>query len=130
MPYLREIWNFKPKELLHQGMVNGSIANFFAILLQYNFKHRIVLFTVLQKKNIYIYIFYSYFTRNFSFIPLIFYSFSVSPSALSSLKLHRWNFSPISKIFHPSHTPSLSSLIARPLSHCTGAGFWIFEVGG
>ena len=25
---------------------------------------------------------------------------------------------------------SLSSLIARPLSHCTGVGFWIFEVGG
>ena len=24
---------------------------------------------------------------------------------------------------------SLSSLIAQPLSHCTGAGFWIFKVG-
>ena len=25
---------------------------------------------------------------------------------------------------------TLSSLIAQLLSHCTGAGFWIFEVGG
>ena len=130
--YLREIWHFKPKRLLHQGIVNDSIANFFAILLQYNSKHRIVLFTVLQKKKI---IFYSsYFTRNFSPIPFI---FSVlislflicSPSALSSLKLHRRNFSPIFEISHPSYTASLSSLIAWPLSHCTGAGFWIFEVG-
>ena len=104
MSYLREIWQFKPKRLLHQGIVNGSIA---------------------KKK----FIFYSsYFTRNFSLIPLIFsVLFSLfllySPSALSSLKLHHRNFSPI------SHS-SLSSLISRPLSHCTGAGFWIFEVGG
>ena len=28
------------------------------------------------------------------------------------------------------HMASLSSLIARPLSHCTSIGFWIFEVGG
>ena len=53
MLYLREIWHFKLKRLLHQGIVNGSIANFFTILLQYNSKHRIVLFTVLQKKNLY-----------------------------------------------------------------------------
>ena len=104
MSYLREIWQFKPKRLLHQGIVNGSIA---------------------KKK----FIFYSsYFTRNFSLIPLIFsVLFSLfllcSPSALSSLKLHHRNFSPI------SHS-SLSSLISRPLSHCTDAGFWIFEVGG
>ena len=54
MLYLREIWHFKLKRLLHQGIVNGSIANFFTILLQYNsMLHRIVLFTVLQKKNLY-----------------------------------------------------------------------------
>ena len=51
MPYLREIWHFKSKKLLYQGIVNNSIANFFAILLQYNSKHRIALFTVLQKKK-------------------------------------------------------------------------------
>ena len=28
------------------------------------------------------------------------------------------------------HMAFLSSLIARPVSHCIGAGFWIFEVGG
>ena len=100
MPYLREIWHFKPKRLLHQGIENSSIAKFFSILLQYNSKYRIFLFIVLQKK--YIYIFYAfYFTRNFSLIPFIFsILFSLfllcSPSALSSLKLHRRNFSPIS----------------------------------
>ena len=98
MPYLRKFWHFKPKKLLHQGIVNGSIANFFAILLQYNSKHRIVLFIVLQKKK--------YFTPpifpEISLSSLSFFlfsslsSFSVSPSALSSLKLHRRNFSPIS----------------------------------
>ena len=98
MPYLREIWHFKPKRLLHQGIENSSIAKFFSILLQYNSKYRIFLFIVLQKK---IYIFYAfYFTRNFSLIPFIFsILFSLfllcSPSALSSLKLHRRNFSPI-----------------------------------
>ena len=55
---------------------------------------------------------------------------SLSPVALSSLKLHGQNFSPISEISHPSHTATLSSLIARLLSHCTGAGCWIFEVRG
>ena len=131
--YLREIWHFKPKRLLHQGFVNGSIANFFAILLQYNSKHRIVLFTVLQKKNLY---FTSPISPEISLSSLSFFllsslsSFSVSPSTLSFLKLHRRNFSPISKISHPSHTTSLSSLIARPLSHCTSTRFWIFEVGG
>ena len=35
MPNLREIWHFKPQNALHQGMLNPSIANFFAILLQY-----------------------------------------------------------------------------------------------
>ena len=129
MPYLREIWHFKPKRLLHQGLENSSIAKFFSILLQYNSKYRIFLFIVLQKN---IYIFYAfYFTRNFSLIPFIFsilfYLFLLcSPSALSSLKLHRRNFSPISEISHPSYTTSLSSLIAWPLFHCTSAGFWIF----
>ena len=36
-------WHFKPQTLLHQGIVNNSIAIFFAILLQYNSKLRIVL---------------------------------------------------------------------------------------
>ena len=40
MPNLREIWNFKPQNYLHWGMLNNSIANFFAILLQCNSKHR------------------------------------------------------------------------------------------
>ena len=132
MLYLREIWHFKPKKLLHQGIVNGSIANF----LQYCYDTILnieLYFSQYCKK---IYFFYSSYFLEISLSSLSFFlfsslsSFSISPSALSSLKLHRWNFSPISKIFHPSHTPSLSSLIARPLSHCTSTGFWIFEVGG
>ena len=43
MPNLREIQNFKPQNHLHQRMLNSSIANFFAILLQCNSKHRIAL---------------------------------------------------------------------------------------
>ena len=99
MLYLREIWHFKPKKLLHQGIVNGSIANFFVILLRYNSKHRIVLFTILQKKK-------KNFTPPISpeislsshsfFLFSSFSSFSVSPFALSSLKLHCRNFSSIS----------------------------------
>ena len=124
--YLREIWHFKPKRLLHQGIVNGSIANFFAILLQYNSKHRIVLFTVLQKKKLY---FTPPISLEISLSSLSFFLFS-SLSSFSVLHLLSplWSF--IAEISHPSHTASLSSLIAWPLSHCTGAGFWIFEVGG
>ena len=78
----------------------------------------------------------SYFSWNFSLIPLI---FSVLFS-LFLLFLHL--LSPlrsfIAKISHPSlkflthltrPLPHLSSH-GLPLSHCTGAGFWIFEVGG
>ena len=43
MSNLREIWNFKPQNHLYWGMLNSSIANFFAILLQCNSKHRIAL---------------------------------------------------------------------------------------
>ena len=33
MPNIREIWYFNLQNALHQGMLNPSIANFFAILL-------------------------------------------------------------------------------------------------
>ena len=36
IPNVRRIWHFKPQSALHQGMLNPSIANFFAILLQCN----------------------------------------------------------------------------------------------
>ena len=118
MLYLREIWHFKLKRLLHQGIVNGSIANFFTILLQYNsMLHRIVLFTVLQKKNLY-------------FTPPI--SLEISLSSLSFFL-----FSSLSSFFVLHLLSPLWSLsskflthLTRPLSHCIGAGFWIFEVGG
>ena len=113
-------------------MLNSSIANFFAILLQYNSKHRIALFTNCKKINN---ILLSYLTRNFSLIPLIFLcsshssvSFSIC-SLLSETSLPKF----LTHLTRPlSHLSShgLSSLIARLLSHCTGAGFWIFEVGG
>ena len=117
MPYLRKIWHFKLKKLLLQGIVNGSIANFFAILLQYNSKHRIALFTVLQKKKNILLLFPPKFLSHpshFFCSPLS--SFSVSPSTLSSLKLHCRNFSPI------SHGLSLIALVL-------GFGFLRLEVG-
>ena len=43
MPYLRTIWHFMPQNRLHQKMVNTTIANFFAIVLQYNSNFKIVL---------------------------------------------------------------------------------------
>ena len=88
MPNLRTIWHFKPQNALHQRMLNPTIANFFAILLQYNSKARIVL-QQYSKKNIYI--FYSLFLPKFlSSISLFQFSslcsFFVSPSAFSSLQ--------------------------------------------
>ena len=43
MPNVRQIWHFKPQTALHQEMLNPTIANFFAILLQCNSKVRIAL---------------------------------------------------------------------------------------
>ena len=43
MPNVRRIWHFKPLNAQHQGLQNLSIANFFAILLQCNFKDKIAL---------------------------------------------------------------------------------------
>ena len=121
-------------------MLNSSIANFFVILLQYNSKHRIVLFTNCKKNNN---ILFSYLTRNFSLIPLIFlcsshssFSFSICSllSETSSPKFltHLRNFSPISHdhslISHrtASHLSSHDfSLIAPVL----GFGFLRLEVG-
>ena len=40
MPYLKPFWHFIVKKYLHQKMVYLTIANFFAIVLQYNSKLR------------------------------------------------------------------------------------------
>ena len=139
MPYLRKIQHFKSKKLLHQGIVNGSIANFFAILLQYNSKHRIVLFTVLQKKNIYIF-YSSYFTRNFSLIPLIFsilfslfllcFSICSLLSEASSPKFltHLRNFSPISHGLSLI-APVLGFGFLRLRLDQRGSASWVWIVG-
>ena len=129
MLYLREIWHFKLKRLLHQGIVNGSIANFFTILLQYNSKHRIVLFTVLQKKNLY---FTPPISLEISLSSLSFFLFSslssffvlhlLSPlwSLSSKFLTHLRNFSPI------SHGLSLISHRTASLSvhRCWVLDFW------
>ena len=128
MPYLREIQHFTPKKLLHQESVNSSIANFFTILLQYNSKHRIVLFTELQKKNnIILFLFQLKFLSHPSrFFCSLLTLPSLSPSALSSPKLHCQNFSPISHgHFLISHRTACLSLIAPVL----GFGFLRLEVG-
>ena len=127
MPYLRKFWHFKPKKLLHKGIVNGSIANFFAILLQYNSKHRIVLFIVLQKKkNILLLLFPpkflshpSHFFCSLLFLPSMFSICSLLSKALS---------------------PKFLTYLTRPLSHLSshglsfiapvlGFGFLRLEVG-
>ena len=115
MPYLREIWHFKPKKLLHQGIVNNSITNFFAILLQYNSKHRIALFIVLQKKYIYIYI----------YILLLFpLKFLSHPSHFfcSLLSLFLLCFSICSLLFEVSSSKFLTHL-TQLLSHLSSHGF-------
>ena len=127
MSYLREIWHFKAKKLLHQGIVNGSIANF----LQYCYSKilKIELYCSQYCKKIYIYILLLLFPPKFLSHP---FHFFCSLLSLSSLFLHMlspfWSY--IAEISHPSHTTSLSSLIARLLPHCTDVGFWIFEVRG
>ena len=114
---------------MHQGIVNSNIANFFAILLQYNSKHRIVLFTVLQKKKKYIF-YSSYFPQNFSLIPLIF-------SVLFSLFLLCFS---ICSLLSEASSPKFLTHLTRPFSHLSshdlslialvlGFGFLRLEVG-
>ena len=98
MPNVRKIWHLQAQSAQHQRIVNRGIANFFAILLQYNSKGRIHCSSIFKKKIyifIYIYIFHDAFSSKISLLSLSLFmfsslsSFSVSPSALSSLKLHR-----------------------------------------
>ena len=123
-------------------MVYITIANFFTILLQYNSKHRIALFTVLQNNNNILLVFspetslssklfaqalLSLFLLCFSLCSLSTQSSEISPiSEIShSLKLHRHlqNFSSISEISHPSPSPkfltrfTLTHLNRFTLSH-------------
>ena len=126
MPNLREIWHFKPQKLLHQGIVNSSIANFFAILLQYNSKHRIVLFTELQK-NIYI-------------ILLLFHTKFLSSLSFFLFSSHSsFSFS-ICSLLSEASSPKFLTHLTRPLSHLSshglsliamvlGFGFLRLEVG-
>ena len=113
---------------MHHGIENNSIVNFFAILLQYNSKHRIALFTVLQNNNNILLVFppetslspklfaqalLSLFLLCFSLYSLSTQSSEISPiSEIShSLKLHHHlrNFSPDSpspiSIAEASHSP-------------------------
>ena len=130
MLYLREIWHFKPKKLLHQGIVNGSIANF----LQYCYDTILnieLYFSQYCKK---IYFFYSsYFPRNFSLILFIFSTlfslfllcFSIysllSEASSPKFLTHLQNFSPI------SHNLSLISHRTTSLSLHQ---YWVLDFWG
>ena len=73
---------------VHQKMVNLTIANFFAIVLQYNSKVRIVLEHYSKKNiNIYIYIFYSIdsFLSLHSLLSSLFSLLYSDPNTISSL---------------------------------------------
>ena len=50
MSNLREIWNLKPQNHLHWGILNSSIANFFAILLH------CTIASIVKKKYIFYYV--------------------------------------------------------------------------
>ena len=122
MPNVRKIWHLQAQSALHQRIVNPSIANFFAILLQYNSKGRIHCSSIVKKKKIYIYIYIFYdafFLQNFSLISLIisvlFFLFLLCFSICSlifeasSLKFltHLRNFSPISEASSPKFLTNL-----------------------
>ena len=87
MPYLRCFQHFMTQKRVYQQMVKLTIANFFAIVLQYNSNFRIVLQLYSKKKNIF------YFTVSFLSIH----------SLLSSL------FSLLYSLFRPNTISSLSS---------------------
>ena len=55
MPNVRDIWHFKPQNILHQEMRLLSIANFFAIVLQCNSIFRITLQHNSKKKKLIFY---------------------------------------------------------------------------
>ena len=121
MPYLREIWHFKSKKLLHQGY--STILNIELYCSQYCKKKKKYIY-------IYIYIFYSYFTRNFSLIPLIF-------SVLFSLFLLCFS---ICSFLSKASSPKFLTHLTWPLSHLSshglslsasvlGFGFLRLEVG-
>ena len=88
MPYLRTFWHFIPQKRLYQRIVYPTIAKNFAIVLQYNSKVRIVLSQYSKKKLYILFTFSSEISLSsislFQFSSLS--SFSVSPSALSSLQ--------------------------------------------
>ena len=115
MPNVRKIWHLQAQSAQHQRIVNPGIANFFAILLQYNSKGRIHCSSIFLKNiyiYLYIYIFHdAFFLQNFSLISLIIYvlfslfilCFSICSLIFeaSSLKFltHLRNFSPIFENF-------------------------------
>ena len=89
-------------------MVNSTIANFFAIVLQYNSKVRIVL-EHYSKKNINIYI----------YIYILFHRF-FSLSSFSAL------FSLLSSLFRPKHHIFSLFLLS---SFSVGSGVWVVGRG-
>ena len=94
MSYLRTFWHFMPQNRLHQKIVYPTIAKFFAIVLQYNSKVRIVL----QQYSKYIYIFYSLFPPKFLSPQSHYFSSLLS---LPSLFLHL-----LSPLYRPKHHSS------------------------
>ena len=97
MPNVRRIWHLQAQSALHQRIVNLGIANFFAILLQYNSKGRIHCSSIL----IYIYISWCLFPPKFlSYLSHYFCSLLSLPSLFLHLLSHLWSF--IAEISHPS----------------------------
>ena len=123
MPNVRKIWHLQAQSAQHQRIVNPGIANFFAILLQYNSKGRIHCSSIFLKIiyiYLYIYIFHdAFFLQNFSLISLIIYvlfslfilCFSICSlifeASLLKFLTHLRNFSPISKASSPKFLSNL-----------------------
>ena len=109
MPYLRSFQHFRAKKHVHQEMVKPTIANFFAIVLQYNSNFIIVL-QQYSKKYIYILLhrpFLSPLNSLFSFFSLFF---------LCSL---------LSSLFRPKHHLFFSSFSVGSDVWVVGHGSWL-----
>ena len=130
MPYLRTFWHFMPQNWLHQRIVYLIIAKFFAIVLRYNSKVRIVLYQYSKKKII----LFTFSPWNFSLVCLII-------SVLFSLFLLCFSIYSLLSTDPNTILPSLWLLflffgcgwwrgsvvvVVFSVGHCGGCGFFFF----
>ena len=121
-----------PQKHLHQRIVYPTITKIFAIVLQYNSKVRIVLLQYSKKK---LYILFTFSSKiSLSSISLFqFSSFTVSPSALSSLQTQTPFFLPCGCFFFffwRGWRRGSVAVVGFGVGHYGGCGFffWLWPV--